>query len=448
MIQNTIMSIKLLPLNQVENGTTVSFLAFVHQIHQDKLKDKKHCCVWIGDPSVPFFKLHAWSDECTVVARKLQAGDICCFQEISIRCFRGNKEAHLTRDSFFNVFVRKNQFQNVTLAYVPFTSIMPLVEWTKDLHAKGFGLGQGNIATVKIKDLREHMLAHVVCRLRPVLRQHTLHYVDDDRGPHTTLRQLVMVDGPDDGILLNIWHDHFDPSSIPLGVSVEVRHIVVSFNSLRHSLMANTTSESVLVPLTQSPASSAESHIEAPLLAVDTFAEAAAGQFNGRMLIHNVILEALELAVPSTMGTWQTAQLVEGYCAWCECALPEQPNTAGVVPPLYGPCANRCQHAKKSMSWRYRPATLIVRDSSNQAIRLHVQDAAMQALVGHIPAAAVADCRRISTGLDARETVRFLLEAVPSPVAMTIQVYCHFFGGEERIDDGQHPMYSFVSMEG
>ncbi|RHX99402.1 hypothetical protein DYB25_000169 [Aphanomyces astaci] len=441
--------------------SAATFLAYVHQIHRDKLKDKKHSSIWIGDPSLPYFKLHAWSDDCTVVGRRLQAGDIVCFQDIAIRCFRGNNEAHLTSHSMYTVLVRQNQFQDVSSQhlYVPFTSIMPVVEWIKELHAKGVGFGQhGSVSTVTLKDLRENMLAHVVCRLRPLLRHDpfqstTTSTSDDDPKFSAQLRQLVMVDGPDDGMILNVWHDHFDVRTIAFHTLVEVRHVVITFNTLRHSLMANTTGESSLAPFAHSPCANPHDAAPAllpPLVTCDSFAEAADSHVHGRLVVRDVIVESLELSFPSPSlsSCWQVGLLVEGYCAWCECSLPEQPTE--VVPRLYGPCVNRCQ-GTKTMRWRYRPAFLHIRDRLGHRMRLRVPDAAMQTLVGHIPAAAVADKHAMHTPLlmtvnDVRDTVRMLLQAlVDDPEhELDIQVYSHFVGGD--VGFTRDSAYSFVAL--
>ncbi|KAF0693612.1 Aste57867_15477 [Aphanomyces stellatus] len=469
-------AIELVPLAHLESGTVVSFLAYVHQIHQDKLKDKKHMSIWIGDRSVPFFKLHAWSDECTIVRRRLQARDICCFQDISVRSFRGNKEAHVTRTSTLTVVVRKNQFQNTTAGdgvYVPFTRILPLVEWSKALDAKGFGLGQGNVPTVKIKDLRENMLAHVVCRLRPLLRHDTFHHHQHPSDEHMTagsVRQFVMVDGPDDGMVLNLWHDHLDPTP---GALVRVRHVVIAFNSMRHSLMGHTTGDSSIEPISSSPAiHPAAAALSLVPVAFDSFADAAAAQLNGGLVLRRVSIEQLVLAMPPS-AVWHSALLTECYCTWCECTLPEQPTD--VVPRLYGACVNQCQASRSARRWRYRPATLHVRDRLGQRMALHVQDAAMQAIVAHIPAAMVADCgarRQDVAAVDARDVVRLLLESFVSHDVVNIQVYCHCLGtsasrvGGTRVkmdgatidtlhrsdnddddDDRRDVVYSFISLE-
>ncbi|ETW07691.1 hypothetical protein H310_02148 [Aphanomyces invadans] len=438
--------------------TSATFVAYVHQIHQDKLKDKKHSSIWIGDRSLPYFKLHAWSDDSTAVGRRLQAGDIVCFQDISIRCFRGNNEAHLTTHSTYTVFVRQNQFQDVPSQQqcVPFSVVMPVVDWSKELHARGVGFGQhGSVSTVSLKDLRENMLVHIVCRLRPMHPHDAFQStsaVDDDPKLSAQLRQLVMVDGPDDGMILNVWHDHFDLRTIAFHTLVEVRHVVISYNTLRHSLMANTTGESSILPFPHSPcANPHESNVSsmlAPLVTCDSFDEAADSLVHGRLVVRDVVVESLELSIaPSPSPSWPVGLLIEGYCAWCECSLPEQP--LEVVPRLYGPCVNRCQ-GSKSLRWRYRPAVMYVRDRLGNTTRLRVQDAAMQALVGHIPAATIAENHPKLTPLihDARATVRLLLQAlVDDQRAVDIQVYSHYIGGDRhRIRSSRDARYSFVAL--
>jgi hypothetical protein len=433
-------ALQLVQLTDLVIGEPATFLAYVHQHQQDKLKDKKHTTIWIGDRTIPFFKLHAWSNDAGAVSTRIDAGDIVCFQDVAVKSFRGSVEAHLVRYSTVTVLVRKNQFQNNhESVYVPFSRIVALVDWSKEII--GYGFGEVNVPMVRIRDLRENMLAHVVCRLRATKNHRYVHNIGGHSMTANDLQTVVMYDGVEDAMLLHIWNHHIEPHRLRYAVLLELRHLIVSFDSLRQCLVATTTAESTLHIVQEDienhkmpilPSMKSNCHDDT-LLQFDSFAEATeAVEFNGHAIFRNVVVEDLECPVDLSLGV---AMLIECYCTYCECTLAEK--NASVVPRVYASsCVNQCP---LKIGWRYRPCTMHIRDSSGARLQIYVHDTAFMTLVGHVPADSLVHPKTNHDGMDAHFIVETLLRAVVSPVPVTMQIYCSY--------NTHQTTYAFVCMQ-
>ncbi|OQR84918.1 hypothetical protein ACHHYP_12494 [Achlya hypogyna] len=393
-------------------GRPASFVAYVHQVQLETLKDKPHATLWVGDPAIAFFKLHAWAGDAAPVAARIAAGDIASFRDVYVKYYRGNKEGHL-HASGVAVAVRHNQFRDHDSAESPsFTSVLPLLDWSKTLQSSGRSFGHVDVPVVKIKDLRENMLAHVVCRLRRA-------------GPLDSA-DAVLYDGPEAGMALNVCHKTPAFLSLRYGAIVRLTHIVVSFNSLRQSLVANTTGESRVEYLDGVSEPVAPARMQP--LEFDGFAEAEEAELNGHAIFRQVGIRHLILPFDWDDGPHGIYRLVEKYCVHCECALPEQP--LDVQPRLYGRCTNLCG-GKPRDAWRYRPLVLELVDVHGVSVHVHAQDVAIAALVGNIPAAQVV---LPTDGLEHRVVVEALLRSLADcKHPLDIHVYCSVLG------TGPHP---------
>ncbi|OQR89230.1 hypothetical protein THRCLA_09844 [Thraustotheca clavata] len=324
--------------------------------------------------------------------------------------FRGMQEGHICTNASVAALVRDNQVQR-NEDKVPFEELMTLMEWAKQLEITGTSFGHGNVPLVKLKDLRDNMLVHIKCRLRPIRQS-----IGDDVN-YGMLQQVLMYDGPEDGMVLNIWYQPLAFRKLQFGVKVELNYLVISFNSLRQCLTANTTSESTILYINE--ASSDEVLKSAPLLEFETFREASEAELTGHVIFRQVIIR--HVIVPFLWNNSPDAifHLIEKYCIYCECSLPEQP--LDVLPRLYSNCINACC-GKEQNAWRYRPITLEIIDSFGSVVHIRAQDSAIEALVGHVPAAQLVQA---TEGLNYRQMVESLLRVLPDAShTLDIQVYC------------------------
>ncbi|EQC39761.1 hypothetical protein SDRG_03187 [Saprolegnia diclina VS20] len=382
-------------------------VTYVHQVQHTSLKAKPHTILWVGDQSVAYFKLHVWAAEAPLVA-KLMAGDIAAFRNLRVKCFRGVVEGHLTRSSSVVALMRHNQFLDPHRAESPsFCTLLPLLEWTRQLEASGRSFGHVNIPEIAIKDLRENMLAHVVCQLRPCL-------------PPAPQSYVMLYSGPEDGMLLHLSNDLMPFRSLRFDVPARVTHLIVTFDASRQCLVANTTGESRLEYLVDVPESGASTSSS---LEFDSFHDASDAELNGHVILRRVGIR--HVILPFAWERESACQLIEKYCVHCETTLPEAP--LEVYPRLYGSCVHECEGKPRDV-WRYKSFVLELVDVHGVCAQVHAHDVAIERLLGHIPASLVA-APTSENGLEYKVIVEALLRSLTDTShPMDVHVYCSVVG--------------------
>ncbi|KDO33763.1 hypothetical protein SPRG_01644 [Saprolegnia parasitica CBS 223.65] len=383
-------------------------VAYVHQVQHTTLKDKPHIILWVGDPSVAYFKLHAWASEAPLVT-KLVAGDIAAFRNLRAKCFRGVVEGHLTRSSSVVVLMRNNQFLDPHRAESPsFCTLLPLLDWTRQLEASGRSFGHVNIPEIAIKDLRENMLAHVVCQLRPC----------PPPAPHS---YAMMYSGPEDGMLLHLWNDPLSFRSLRYNAPVRVTHLLISFDASRQCLVATTTGESRVEYLADAPETASPTSMTSAV-EFDGFNDAMDAALNGHVIVRRVGIRHVILPFAWDEGAWQ---LIEKYCVHCETTLPEAP--LNVHPRLYSSCVHECDGSARDV-WRYKPFVLELVDVHGVSAHVHAHDVAIERLLGHIPASLLA-APTPDGSLEYRLIVEALLRSLTDTShPIDVHVYCSVVG--------------------
>lgn len=401
-----------------------------------------------------------------------------CARSIQIKSFRGNVEAQFTRSaSRVQLLYRRDRYFNTR--DVSLTTLYPMIEWYKQ-HRREFFLVDSTVVTsssssssiniggdsserqdtalvssaaaslpptrhrTKIRDLREHMVATVLCRVRELkpseaaalgaqlARPSARSDATDFDG--ALLREVVMQDHARDWMVVNLWDQHAEAKSVARVLAhrglVELRGVVVSLNALSSRLLANTTPQTQIFLIDAAAAANdAEVHaIERSLglgtspvkirpavyTSLDALESVAADTATGAddsiiVVVDSVCIERICLASrvfsresssssrsgegdgdsssssrDSCVLPQRTPLLVESVCSVCEDVLPER--TPGAVPLQYSACVKRCR-ARRGTSdrrWRYRPGQIVLRDAHGQRLQLPVEQDALIELLGNI----------------------------------------------------------------
>lgn len=396
-----------------------------------------------------------------------------------IKSYRGNVEAQfsLTQSSSVQLLYRKDRYfstHNVRLK-----DLYPMIEWYKQ-HRHSFlpvasspaqqqaGISSG--ARVKIKDLRENMVANVACRIRertPAERSRADHEqpaaaTGSDMLGGVLLRELVMQDdAKESSMLVNLWDQHAETKFVArlLNYSgiVELQGVVISFNGIENRLLANTTPQTSFrfldvaqdsdaaavqrklksgIHVSTTTGSSTSAAAEAmstaqAFVSVEELEGSAASQ--GPCVLDGVRVE--QVLFDQVVGTAEsilpesTPLLVERFCGYCDETLPVQ--SLGDVPPSYGECRNQQDHpppnkqANRRGLWRYRPFLIILRDTRHKRLQLRVENQACVELVANIPAQKLMYPFDDATGqplpFNVRSTVAAMLTALVIDGAQTFR---------------------------
>lgn len=361
---------------------------------------------------------------------------VCAHHSCQVRSFGGNLEARFSRaSSNVQLLYRKDRYFNTR--DVRLKDLYPMIEWYKQ-HRREFlfvghggqdGDGSSSLSgdsssasmRTKIRDLRENMVADVVCRLRELKPSESVAMGANlvmDQGPRhraaveatdfdgVLLHELVMQDNPKDWMVVNLWDQHAENKFVARLLAhrgvVEIRGIVVSLNGLSNRLLANTTPQTQFCFIDAASADKDAQEIDTGLAIEHKPPGAASSVFgsldelesspslDGLVVLDNIRIEQLHLGQhfgsPSRVLPQFAQLLVESYCSVCNDALPELQLDA--IPPLYGPCKKHCRvrNGKKERLWRYRRFHMVVRDAHQQWLQLEVEHTAMLELLGNIEA--------------------------------------------------------------
>lgn len=400
---------------------------------------------------------------------------VICGCSCLIRSYRGNVEAQFsaTQSSCVQLLYRKDRYfstHNVRLK-----DLYPMIEWYKqhrhsflpvDSEASPAPQTPSSEARVRIKDLRENMVANVVCRIRertlaersraaqePLTATITGRGASDMLGG-VLLRELVMQDDAKDTMLVNLWDQHAESKFVARLLSysgiIELQGLVISFNGIENRLLANTTPQTsfrfldaaqdsgaaavqrklksgIHVSTTgPSPASEAQSKAQA-FVSVEELEGSATSQglcvlcvLDG-VRVEQILFDQL-VGTPDSILPESTPLLVERYCGYCDEALPVV--SMEDIPPSYGECRNEQDHPRNKRDdqanrrglWRYRPFLIILRDMRHKRLQLRVENQACVELVAHIPAEKLIypfdDDTGQSLPFDVRSTVAAMLTAL------------------------------------
>ncbi|KAL7680485.1 hypothetical protein Plhal304r1_c065g0152671 [Plasmopara halstedii] len=436
-------------------GQSVQFIAAVQQIATGKkvlvARQRVQAChvLYVGDASRQFFKVTCWGEtkptllhsssssedsnplQLSSVDAMLQIGDIVFFSSCCIKSYRGNVEAQFvlckdksTTSSTVQLLYRKDRYfstQNVSLK-----DLYPMISWYKQ-SCREFTFEEGVSPKGRrnkclIKDLKDNMVACVVCKLRKF---------GDDAGRLTIseggvateldgvlLCELIMFDSPRDMMTLNLWDQHADKRFVDRLLrhrgAIEINGIVVSLQALSNRLFANTTPHTVFHLLKLEDLESIElenkiKNFEKPFptemipSGSTTFAtldEIEGCLFEGKAILKNVQVEQIcfdrFLGSKSSVLPKFAQQLVEMYCIGCNQALSKLPVCDSTIILRFGACASKCKsHQDNSLDapccWRYRPFSITLRDIRNERLQVEVNDQAIKELVGNIEAGVVAE---------------------------------------------------------
>lgn len=399
---------------------------------------------------------------------------------IQVKSYRGNVEAQFARSSSrVQLLYRRDRY--FSMHNVRLKDLYPMIEWYKQ-HRREFFLvmsdressnsgGGGSqshdsgssvsssvtVQRTKVRDLRENMVANVLCRVRELkpaesaaMDAHLVHQTyNPQRVVEATdfdgvlLHELVMQDNPKDWMVVNLWDQHAETKFVTRLLAhpglVEIRGVVVSLNALSNRLLANTTPQTQIcfIDTISVMADRDVQDIEksfgnesraARQSTVRTSLDELENQCSdGLVLVDNLRIERILLGKhfgsSSRVQPQFTQLLVESYCSVCSDVLPEvEPN---VIPPQYGPCRKRCRapKGKKERLWRYRRFQIVLCDARNQRMQLEVENNALLELLGNIKAEMLihAHIGGNSPPFNAKSAVAALLNALVSDGAQTFR---------------------------
>ncbi|RLN71226.1 hypothetical protein BBJ28_00020251 [Nothophytophthora sp. Chile5] len=377
----------------------------------------------------------------------IRVGDILLFSSCRIKSYRGNVEAQFvqrneifatpsTSSSTVQLLYRNDRYFNAR--DVRLKDLYPMIKWYKQ-HRREFLVADEDSASTSatseatrrrsrstIKDLRENMVASVVCKLRrPQEESNNPSYgagaASGDAASElggVLLCELVMYDAPQYAMLVNLWDQHAEKRFVARLLKdisvVAIDGIVVSLQALSNRLVANTTPQTTFCILDGSdreaielekrlgtsssaagaatPSSYAVSR-EPPAFLI--FEELETSTCEGGIVLENVRVERISFArhcgSESKILPRFTPQLVECYCSSCDQVLPELPQQDDTITLHYGACENRCKTrrgggADAPHSWRYRRCAMILRDARNERLQVEVESQAIMELAGNIDA--------------------------------------------------------------
>ncbi|KAG2772553.1 hypothetical protein PC129_g8036 [Phytophthora cactorum] len=271
-----------------------------------------------------------------------------------------------------------------------------------------------------IKDLRENMVASVVCKLRPP--KDNTNETSGGGGlvaselDGVLLCELIMYDTARDVMTVNLWDQHAEKRFVARLLehrgTIEIDGVVVSLQALSNRLLANTTPRTVFRFLEPDDPESIElekkiSGLGTPFqtgisltrhsgpVTFTTLEELEGCMFEGHATLENVRVEQVYLGrhfgTESSVLPRFTGQLAERYCTGCDQALPEISTRNDAAPPRFGACVNKCKTRRGSAidapcGWRYRRFSMISRDSRNERLQVEVENQATVEMVGNIEA--------------------------------------------------------------
>ncbi|GMF65047.1 unnamed protein product [Phytophthora lilii] len=438
-------------------GGCVRFVAAVQQVATGKrvlvARQRVQSChvLHVGDASRQFFKVTCWGDapptlihsngaaadadsnpmQLSSADAALRVGDIVLFSDCRIKSYRGNVEAQFVlrndeaaTSSTAQLLYRKDRY--FSTHDVPLKDLYPMIDWYKQ-HCREFIEQDGSTtATAKranrstIKDLRENMVASVICKLR--LPKNASDGRLADRGGFASeldgvlLCELIMYDSARDIMTINLWDQHAEKNFVTRLLNhrgaVEIDGIVVSLQALSNRLLANTTPHTVfrLVDVDDPESIDLERKLTGsvnPLrntflakpddrrTTFATFEELENSTFEGQATLENVRIEQLCLGRnfgdKSKLLAKFAVLLTEGFCTGCDQALPELSTQGRTTLPRHGTCASKCETRRGSAvpapcGWRYRRFTMILRDSRDERLQVQVGNQAAIGIVGNIEA--------------------------------------------------------------
>jgi hypothetical protein len=435
-------------------GKSVRFVAAVQQVAKGKRvlvgRQRVQAChvLHVGDATRQFFKVTCWGEtppslkQSTLAAKSdgdsdpmqlstadaiLRVGDIVLFSFCHIKAYRGNMEAQFVlrndesaTSSTVQLLYRKDRY--FSTRDVPLKDLYPMIEWYKQ-HCRELVEQEASPSTAAqkknrstIEDLRENMVASVVCKLRAPK--------DSASGTGATseldgvlLCELVMYDTARDAMTVNFWDQHAEKRFVARLLehqgAIEIDGIVVSLQALSNRLLANTTPHTTFRLLEPDDAESVEldkrlagpgnlvqsrtlSRKSSGPTAFASLEELEGASFEGNATLENVRVEQMCLGrhfgSESRFIPKFAHRLAERYCSECEQALPELPGQdRSANQPRFGACTNNCKTRRGSSvraprAWRYRGFVLVLGDSRNERLQVEVDSQATVGMVGNIEA--------------------------------------------------------------
>ncbi|RLN89446.1 hypothetical protein BBJ28_00013820 [Nothophytophthora sp. Chile5] len=492
-------------------GQCVRFTAAIQQIATGKRALVAHRRVQtyhvlhVADATRQFFKVTCWGDappslssltasseseEDAEHARLsssdavIRVGDILLFSSCRIKAYRGNVEAQFvqrnevfatpsTSSSTVQLLYRNDRYFNTR--DVRLKDLYPMIEWYNQ-HRRELLMADEDFAstlatseatrqrnTSAIKDLRENMVASVVCRLRRPQEESANPRYGAGAASEldgVLLCELVMYDAPQYAMLVNLWDQHAEKRFVARLLKdssiIAIDGIVVSLQALSNRLVANTTPQTTFCILDGSDreaieleqrlgtsnsavgAATPSSYVasrEPPTFS--TLEELETSTCERGIVLENVRVEQISFArhcgSESSILPNFTPQLVECYCSSCDQALPELPRQDDTIALRYGACENRCKTrrggggADEPHGWRYRRCSMILRDARNERLQVEVESQAIMELAGNIDARLLVeppaheDPIHLSSRFHAQATVASLLNTLVDDGSQSFQ---------------------------
>lgn len=412
---------------------------------------------------------------------------------MQVKAFRGSVEAQFApTTSRVQLLYRGDRFfatRDVRLA-----DLYPMIEWFKQRRNQllftqdGASQGGRDPSTTasscrtrtKIRDLREHMVADVLCKVRE--RKSSASEPPPPRGRRAgdatdfdgvLLREVVLLDSPRDWIVANLWDQHAEAKFVARLLAhpgvVELRGVVVSLDAESNQLLANTTPQTQFAFIDSTTTSDGDVRAveksfgrdlkaarRSPVLA--TFEELesqASAASDGLLVVDTVRIERIQfekhLGSSSRVLPQFVHRFVECYCSVCDDALPEL--NVDATPPVYGQCTKRCRvrSGKKELLWRYSRLQMVLRDTHEQRLEVEVESNALLELVGSISASMVirpVDVDGTALSFDVRSAVASLLNTLVDDSEQTFraEVRC-IRGASQTSNDSQRHQNSEPSQD-
>ncbi|KAK1948010.1 hypothetical protein P3T76_000300 [Phytophthora citrophthora] len=467
-------------------GKSVRFVAAVQQIATGKRvllgrqRVQSYHVLHVGDAGRQFFKVTCWGETPPTLIHSsstsesngdsqlsntdavLRVGDIVLFSACIIKSFRGDVAAQFimrndeeATSSTVQLLYRKDRY--FSTQDVPLKDLYPMIEWYKQ-HCREFIEQNEDTTTATekkrknrttIKDLRENMVASVVCKLRVPKRTDAGASGSGDGEVSeldgVLLCELIMYDSPKDVMSVNLWDQHAERRFVTRLLehhgAVGIDGIVISLQALSNRLLANTTPHTTfrLIAPNDSESVELEKRIAGfgkpprPLdrrsgsISFSTVEELKACVFESQVTLKNVRIEQVCLGRhfghESRVLANFTPHLAEKYCTGCDQTLPEIPGRDGITQTRFGTCVNRCKTRRGSTvdapcAWRYRRFSMILRDARNERIQVDVGNQATVEMVGNIEAQLLVqscsskDQRTSKTQFDVASAVASLVNAL------------------------------------
>jgi len=274
------------------------------------------------------------------------------------------------------------------------------------------------------------------------------------------LNQLLMYENAEEKLYLYVWNEHLMEKKVvelmeEITLShdyVKITNIVVTFNSVRHCLIANTTASTKFIKQ-KSCSDEYKMHDVSMHLTqrpeFESLFEISKGELNCDVILRKMKIEKVYVnALLSSNQEWNIALLTECYCTICECALPEL--EANVIPRLYGVCLNRCYddvkfNQGKEKAWRYRDINMVIVDSMGDKLDLLVHDSSIQELMANITAEMVVCPSKASDNMvfNVRDTVSNLLSSLASGSKeyVDMEVHCSYIGESAQLIEGHSSFF-------